>query len=135
MKEWLFGKTPAELEAIVLELGMPRFTAKQIADWVYKKQVGSIDAMTNLSTKSRALLAEQYQIGTFAPVEVRESADGTKKSLFPTLAGPFIEAVYIPDRERATLCVSSQAGCRMGCRFCMTARQGFQHNLSAGVTF
>ncbi|MDR0954297.1 MAG: 23S rRNA (adenine(2503)-C(2))-methyltransferase RlmN [Rikenellaceae bacterium] len=130
--EWLFGKTLTELEAIVLGLGMPRFTARQVADWLYKKQVASIEEMSNLSLKNREKLSEQYVVGTTAPTRVQQSADGTKKYLFPTLAGKAIEAAYIPDRDRATLCVSSQAGCRMGCRFCMTARQGFQHNLTAG---
>lgn len=132
MKEWLFGKTLQELEEIVLSTGMPRFTAKQIADWLYKKQVASINEMTNLSLKNREKLAEKYTVGTIGPVRVQESKDGTKKYLFPTLPGKAVEAAYIPDKERATLCVSSQAGCRMGCRFCMTARQGFQHNLTAG---
>ncbi len=63
---------------------------------------------------------------------MQRSADGTKKYLFPTLQGRFIESAYIPDGDRATLCVSSQSGCRMGCRFCMTARQGFAHHLTAG---
>jgi len=132
MKEWLFGKTLGELEEIVLRLGMPRFTAKQIAGWLYQQQVTSIDAMTNLSLKNRERLSEAYDLGVIEPAGVQVSADGTKKYLFPTLQGKAIESAYIPDRERATLCVSSQAGCRMGCKFCMTARQGFQHNLTAG---
>ena len=132
MKEWLFGKTLPELEAIVSGLGMPRFTAKQIAGWLYGKQVTHIGEMTNLSAKNRAALSEKYTLGVIEPTQVQTSKDGTKKYLFPTLQGKAIEAAYIPDRERATLCVSSQAGCRMGCRFCMTARQGFQHHLTAG---
>jgi len=132
VKEALFGKTLAELEAIVLELGMPRFTAKQLTDWLYKKQVDSIDRMTNLSAKNRAALAERFEIGASAPTAVRQSADGTRKYLFATAGGESVEAVYIPEAERATLCVSAQAGCRMGCRFCMTARMGFRHHLSAG---
>lgn len=132
MKEALFGKTLAELEAIVLELGMPRFTARQLADWLYKKQAGSIDEMTNLSIKNRAALAERFEVGATAPTTVRQSADGTRKYLFDAGEGESVESVYIPDRERATLCVSVQAGCRMGCRFCMTARMGFRRHLSAG---
>ena len=132
MKEWLFGKTLAELEAVVLRLGMPRFTAKQLADWLYKKQADSIDAMTNLSVKNRELLSAEYEMGVILPTKVQVSADGTKKYLFPTLQGEAVEAAYIPDGDRATLCVSSQVGCRMGCRFCMTARMGFRHNLTAG---
>lgn len=131
-KEWLFGKTLAELETVVSGLGMPRFTAKQIADWLYKKQVTSIDGMTNISAKNREILAENYTLGVIEPTQVQTSKDGTKKYLFPTLQGRAVESAYIPDKDRATLCVSSQAGCRMGCRFCMTAQQGFQHHLSAG---
>ncbi len=132
MKESLFGKTLAELETIVLGMGMQRFAARQIADWLYHKQVDSIDAMTNLSRANREKLAETYEIGLIPPTRVQESRDGTKKYLFPSRSGGAVEAAYIPERERATLCVSSQAGCRMGCRFCMTARQGFSHHLSAG---
>ena len=132
MQEWLFGKTLSELETIVSGLGMPRFTAKQIADWLYKKQVATIGEMTNLSVKNREKLAEKYTLGIIEPTNVQTSRDGTKKYLFPTLPGLAVEAAYIPDKDRATLCVSSQAGCRMGCRFCMTARQGFQHHLTAG---
>ena len=132
MQEWLLGKTLPELEEIVLRLGMPRFTARQMADWIYKKHVGSIDLMTNISGKNREILAKNYTLGGIAPTRVQESTDGTKKYLFPTLRSKSIESAYIPDKDRATLCVSSQAGCRMGCRFCMTAQQGFQHNLTAG---
>lgn len=132
MQDWLFGKTLAELEEITAQNGMPKFTAKQIADWLYKKQVVSLDAMTNLSAKNREKLAERYIVGAIEPGDVQTSVDGTKKYLFTTTEGKAIESAYIPDKERATLCVSSQAGCRMGCRFCMTARQGFQHNLTTG---
>lgn len=131
-KDRLFGKTLPELEAIVASLGMPRFTAKQATLWLYPKPVGDISEMTNLSLKNRALLAEGYRVGGEAYIDVSESADGTKKYLFPTLEGRYIESAYIPDRDRATLCVSSQSGCRMACRFCMTARQGFGHNLTTG---
>lgn len=132
MKEWLFGKTLDELKGIVKGFGMPEFTAKQIAGWLYGRQVCDIAEMTNISAKNRALLAGKYQMGCIAPTDVQTSVDGTKKYLFPTIEGKSVESAYIPDKERATLCVSSQAGCRMGCHFCMTARQGFQHNLTAG---
>ena len=88
--------------------------------------------MTDLSLKNREKLAGKYELGTIPFADVQRSADGTKKYLFPTLQGRFIESAYIPDGDRATLCVSSQSGCRMGCRFCMTARQGFAHHLTAG---
>ena len=131
-KEILFGKTLDQLKQVVLELGLPAFTAKQLADWLYKKEVTSFEDMTNLSKNARNLLSEKYEVGLVAPSSVSISADGTKKYLYPVKNKQFIEAAYIPDRDRATLCVSSQVGCRMGCRFCMTARQGFQSNLTAG---
>jgi 23S rRNA (adenine2503-C2)-methyltransferase len=132
MKEPLFGKTLDQLQDLVKELNLPRFTAKQLADWLYKKNVTSITEMSNLSKSTQSLLAENYDIGLTPHSSVSTSADGTKKYLFPVKNNRFIETAYIPDRERATLCVSSQVGCRMGCRFCMTALQGFQSNLSAG---
>lgn len=131
-KEWLFGKTLDELLLVTNALGAKPFVAKQIADWLYKKEVREIALMTNLSVAFREKLSENYQVGVFQYQKVQESSDGTKKYLFPTVKGNYIESAYIPDEERATLCVSSQAGCRMGCRFCMTARQGFQENLSSG---
>lgn len=131
-KEKLFGKTPDELTAIVALLGMPRYTAAQIAAWLYTKGASDIAQMTDISLSNRRLLSEKYTVGLSAPVGVEESADGTKKYLFATQGGNFIESAYIPDGERVTLCVSSQAGCKMACEFCMTARQGFQENLSAG---
>lgn len=132
VKEWLFGKTLSELTEIVTGLGMPRFTATQIAAWLYKKGVTEIDQMTNLSLKNRERLAETFCVGVIPVAGCQKSVDGTKKYLFPTLKGHYIESAYIPDKDRATLCVSSQSGCRMGCRFCMTARQGFSHSLTAG---
>ena len=131
-KEALFGKTLSQLEEIVRELGMPRFTASQIADWVYKKDISSIDEMSNISKAHRNLLSEKFDLGLSEPVKVQTSIDGTKKYLYRSLAGKFIEAAYIPERNRNTLCVSSQVGCKMGCLFCMTGKQGFQGQLSAG---
>ena len=131
-KEALFGKTLKELQAIVKELGFPGFTAKQIADWLYKKKVGAIDEMRNVSKKNREILIRKYTVGLSAFSNVQESVDGTKKYLFQTNTNQFIEAAYIPSENRKTLCVSSQVGCKMGCLFCMTGKQGFQKNLTAG---
>ena len=131
MKERLLGKTLEELKAIVKQLGMPGFTAGQIASWIYGKKVRSIDEMTNLSARNRALLSETYEIGASAPVECIKSVDGTIKYLYCTPEGNYIESVYIPDDDRATLCVSSQVGCKMNCLFCMTGKQGFSGNLTA----
>ncbi len=132
MKEKLFGKTLLELQRIVAELDLPKFTAKQIADWLYKKPVSSIDEMTNLSKKARVLINEKFEFGLTGYTKVQTSIDGTKKYLFPTIQNKFIETAMIPELERKTVCVSSQVGCKMGCLFCFTAKQGFQGQLSAG---
>jgi len=148
MKERLLGKTPEELKAIALEAGLPGFAGKQIAQWLYQKRVRSIEQMTNLSKQGREALAARYEVGQTQPVDVQTSRDGTRKYLFPVrcpvVAGHdgkdtghdgesafYIEAVMIPDQERKTLCVSSQVGCKMACKFCMTGRQGFHGNLDA----
>lgn len=128
----LFGHTLEQLTELVVAEGLPKFTAKQIADWLYKKDIESIDQMTNLSLDTRKKLSEKYRMGLIKPSKVAESADGTKKYLFTTESLKFVEAAYIPEADRATLCVSSQVGCKMGCLFCMTGKQGFQGNLSAG---
>lgn len=138
-KEILLGKTLAELESLCQALGFPKFTAKQIAGWLYSKRVSNIDAMSNLSLKNREILKEQTEIGCQPPLQVQTSTDGTRKYLFPTPIpvknAPthplFIESVYIPESNRATLCVSSQSGCRMNCAFCATGSQGFNHHLKA----
>ena len=128
--EYLYGQTLPQLEALCNRLEMPRFAAKQIARWLYDKHATTIEAMSDLSARHRALLAETYEVGLTAPEKVSISTDGTKKYLYRTSQNHFIDSAYIPDGDRATLCISSQAGCRMGCRFCATGRQGLQHSLS-----
>ena len=133
MKERLLGKSPDELKTIALEAGLPAFAGKQIAQWLYQKRVSDISEMTNLSRQGREVLSEKYEVGMARPLDVQTSADGTRKYLFPVNgdAANAVEAVMIPDEDRKTLCVSSQAGCKMSCKFCMTGRQGFHGNLSA----
>lgn len=131
-KQPLFGLSLQKIKYVVASLALPSFTATQITDWLYKKHVSSIDEMTNLSKKARELLNEKFIVGLTAPSNVQISTDGTKKYLYPTATEKFVEAAYIPDEERATLCVSTQIGCKMGCLFCMTGKQGFQGNLTAG---
>ena len=130
-KEKLFGKTINELIAVTKRVGLPGFAAKQIADWLYKKEISSIEEMTNLSKKIRDMLSVEYEIGLYPPERSSESLDGTKKYLYKVLKNKYIETAYIPENDRATICVSSQAGCKMGCIFCMTGKQGFQGNLSS----
>jgi len=130
-KEKLYGKTLNELLAVAKRVSLPGFAAKQIADWLYKKEIQSIDEMTNLSKKMREVLSNDYEIGLSAPISFSTSIDGTKKYLYRVLEHKFIETAYIPDDDRATICVSSQSGCKMGCIFCMTGKQGFQGNLTS----
>lgn len=127
----LIGMTLSRLREVASACGMPAFSAKQMAQWLYEKRVTDIEEMTNLSKKARARLSEEYCVGRFDPKMEACSVDGTVKYLFEGVGGRDIEAVYIPDKERATLCVSSQAGCKMNCSFCMTGKQGFHGNLTS----
>ncbi len=127
----MLGKTPEELKEVALKVGLPPFAGKQIAGWLYGRRVQDIDLMTNISKLGRDRLKEEYDLGVTPPSTCQVSRDGTKKYLFPLGGGNAVEAVMIPDDDRKTLCVSSQAGCRMGCKFCMTGRQGFHGQLSA----
>lgn len=120
-----------QLKSLCASLELPRFAPKQIAKWLYTRFVTDIDAMTDLSKVARERLKEACELGLSAPLKVSVSQDGTKKYLFRTSQGEYIESALIPDGERMTLCVSSQAGCRMGCVFCATGRMGFRHQLSA----
>ena len=134
MKESLLGKTPDELREVALKVGLPAFAGKQLAGWLYGRRVKSFDEMTNISKVGRERLAEEFDLGVVTPSSCQVSKDGTKKYLFPLGGGDAVEAVMIPDEDRKTLCVSSQAGCKMGCKFCMTGRQGFHGNLTvAGI--
>ncbi len=132
----LLGLSLEQLQSLCLEQGFPKFTAKQLCDWMYHKRVDNFDSMTNLSLKIRARLNEIATVGRTAPVDCQTSTDGTKKYLFAVHDSQisnhnYIESVYIPDGDRATLCVSCQCGCKMGCRFCVTGKQGFHGSLTA----
>lgn len=128
--EALLGKTLEELQQIALSVGLPKFTGKQLAQWIYVQRVQTIDEMTNISLKGREALKAAYTIGRHAPVREAVSADGTRKYLF-AVGDQFVESVYIPEEDRATLCVSTQLGCKMGCKFCMTGTLGFHGHLPA----
>ena len=144
-KKILLGMTTSELKELVKSLGMPAFTGGQIAKWLYERQVKSIDEMTNLSKQNRQRLAECCEIGCQAPLDAQYSKDGTIKYLFPVGGTDVsahqdhptrqecrkcVETVFIPDGDRATLCVSCQVGCKMNCLFCQTGKQGWEGNLS-----
>jgi len=138
--EILLGKTLEELQTVAMGIGLPKFAGKQLAEWLYVRRVRSFDEMSNISLKGRESLKDRYLVGRHAPVREAVSADGTRKYLFEISdlgasgsqsAPQYVESVYIPEEDRATLCVSTQAGCKMGCRFCMTGTLGFHGNLSA----
>lgn len=151
MKIRLLGKTPKELKRIAAGVGLPAYTGGQMARWMYRKKVRSIEEMTDIPKAGRERLSEKYEVGVIQYTDLQISRDGTRKYLFPvrcsrkegfaladdclveedSLEPGAVEAVMIPDDDRATLCVSSQSGCRMGCKFCMTGRQGFHGHLSA----
>jgi len=130
-KKHLFGKTLKELDSIITDQSLPAYNAKQIAEWLYFNRASTIDEMTNLSQKTRQNLKEKFDVGLTAYSKVWLSKDGTKKYLFPVQESKFIESAFIPEDYGNTICVSSQVGCKMGCKFCMTGKQGFQGNLSA----
>ena len=131
MKTRLLGKTPDELKEIALAAGLPGFAGKQLARWLYVRKVRSISEMTDISKAGREALSRDYEVGVTEPSGWQLSSDGTRKYLFPVGEGEAVEAVMIPDEDRKTLCISSQAGCKMGCHFCMTGRQGFHGQLTA----
>ncbi len=132
LRENIYGKTIGELERICHSFSLPAYTSFQIADWLYKKNVCSFDSMSNISKTARKLLSESFILQRHMPVEVKISEDYTKKYLFQVDEKKFVESVFIPEKTRNTLCVSTQVGCGMGCNFCMTGKQGFNGNLSAG---
>ncbi len=125
----LLGLTVPELRTLVADLGYPPFRGSQIHRWLRKQGACELLQMTNLPAALRQTLADETAIGALPPRSVEESADGTKKYLFPTRNGGLVEAALIPEGRRVTLCLSTQVGCRRSCTFCQTARQGFQGNL------
>ena len=131
-KEGLLGKTLNDLQQICISLGLQKFVAAQLCDWLYKKRALSFAEMTNLSKTTQTALAEHFEVGASLPQDVQTSEDGTKKYLFSVGNNQYIESVMIPEQERKTLCVSTQIGCKMKCAFCVTGTMGFDGNLTAG---
>lgn len=130
-KKRLLGMTWEELKGVTAEIGLPSYAAKQMADWLYKKRITRLSEMTNIAAAKRSRLEEHYEVGAYPPVDFMKSKDGTVKYLFQAGQNHSVETVYLPTEDRATLCVSSQIGCKMNCLFCMTGKQGFTANLSA----
>ena len=129
----IIGLNLEEVEELVLKLGEPRYRARQLLDWVYKKGVDDFGQMSNLPALFRQRLeAHGLTGGSITKAGAEEAADGTKKYLFRLPDGFCVEAVYIPEQKRKTVCFSTQVGCAVGCTFCATGQQGFKRNLTAG---
>ena len=124
-----------ELVALMAELGMPAFRAKQVEEWVWKKHVSSFDEMTNLSKALRTELAERCTLGGVTETARQVSTDGSRKYLLQFADGVQAECVGMPTRNRLSVCISTQAGCRMGCVFCATGQGGFTRSLTANEMY
>jgi 23S rRNA (adenine2503-C2)-methyltransferase len=120
------------LAAFCEKLGEKRFRAVQLFRWIHQKGESDFDRMSDLAKSLREKLKVHACVQGLQPLSCQESADGTIKWLFDVGGGDAIESVYIPEDDRATLCISSQAGCAVGCRFCSTGHQGFSRNLATG---
>ena len=122
----------SELEAAFEQLGLERFRARQVFRWVYRQGVTSFDAMTDLPQPLRTTLAVTAAVTTPQVIQRERSVDGTEKFLLELADGKQIESVFIPDTPAMTFCVSTQVGCAMACRFCLTGKMGLVRNLTAG---
>ncbi|MBN1598054.1 MAG: 23S rRNA (adenine(2503)-C(2))-methyltransferase RlmN [Bacteroidales bacterium] len=130
-KQVLLGMTIGEIQESTKAYGFKNYIPREIALWIYRRGAKSFDEMTNISKKNREILNENFELGLSPPVKETLSSDGSKKYLFSVPYEKYIEAAYIPEGKRHTLCISSQIGCKLGCLFCMTGKQGFQGQLSS----
>ncbi|MDE0254851.1 MAG: 23S rRNA (adenine(2503)-C(2))-methyltransferase RlmN, partial [Rhodospirillaceae bacterium] len=128
----LVGADMAGLAIAVQALGEPPFRAKQLRHWIYHRGARSFEEMTSISKAARSKLAERYTLGRPAPADMQVSSDGTRKWLLRFADGAEAEMVFIPEEDRGTLCISSQVGCTLNCRFCHTGTQPWVRNLDAG---
>lgn len=131
-KMQLRGMTLQELESMVTEAGEPKYRAQQVFNWLYNQRVTSFDEMDNVPKSLRQYLSEKSIISSLSLQETNAEVGGTAKLLFKTQENHFIEAVLIPEGERQTLCISSQAGCPLDCKFCATGLMGYKKNLTSG---
>lgn len=131
MKENVKNLGLEALKALFLELGLKKYRAAQVLDWIYRHHAASFGEMTNIAKSERALLESRFSIPEISILKTEKSIDGTMKFLFGLEDGHTIESVLIPDEDRLTLCISSQVGCSQGCRFCLTGSGGFERNLKA----
>ncbi len=128
----LVGLLREEVEALLSELGEPRYRGRQVFQWVQARRALDTDAMTSLPRTLRAVLAGRVRIGRLEAVQIQRAQDGTRKYLFRLSDGEEIESVLIPDDGRLTACISTQVGCPLACRFCLTGLMGLRRNLRAG---
>ncbi|MGO9613318.1 MAG: 23S rRNA (adenine(2503)-C(2))-methyltransferase RlmN [Dissulfurispiraceae bacterium] len=128
-KKNLKAVAPEQLKPLMLELGLPGFRADQAIHWIYEREAQSVSEITEFSKDLREKLAQRVYISNLTLLNRQVSDDGTEKFLFELEDGETIESVLIPDSNRLTLCISSQAGCVLGCRFCLTGKKGFRRNL------
>jgi len=126
----LFNLTRTEIEEVVTALGMKPFRGRQIFRWLYQDLTTDFAAMTDIAKEGRAELVARFTARPLATPEIFTSADGTEKLRFTLDDGAVIESVIIPEKDRITLCISTQVGCPLGCRFCRTGSLGFQRNLT-----
>ena len=127
----LAGLLPEEAEALVAELGQPRYRARQLFQWVQARRATDLDAMTSLSRALRAELASRVLVSRPGLARIQRATDGTRKFLLRLADGEEIESVLIPDEDRLTACISTQVGCPLACRFCLTGLMGVRRNLTA----
>jgi 23S rRNA (adenine2503-C2)-methyltransferase len=126
------GMLPTELEDLAVEVGASRYRGRQLATWLYRKGVVTLDAMSDLPKDFRAALAERVEVALPTVERVTPSQDGSRKLVFALDDGRRVSAVVMPDADRITLCLSTQVGCGYACAFCLTGRMGFTRNLTAG---
>ena len=125
----------AQLEDLVSQLGQPAFRAKQLVEWLYGKHVSSFDEMTNLPAAMRASLAEKYTLSLPVELARQTSKDGSRKYLLEFADGVSVETVAMPRKNKLSVCISTQAGCGMGCVFCATGENGLVRSLTAGEMY
>jgi 23S rRNA (adenine2503-C2)-methyltransferase len=123
--------TREELQDRLVQMGLKKYRADQVLAWIYENYARSFEDMTNIPKTERSLLSSVFSLSSLKIVRTEVSKDGTRKFLFELMDKRAVESVLIPDEDRMTLCISSQVGCRQGCRFCLTGSSGFQRNLEA----
>ncbi len=130
MKDDILNLTLGELTAALVQQGLPRYTAAQIFSWLYKKDVADFAAMSDLARGARQALSEHFTVTLPVLAKHQVSSDGSAKFLFALADGVTIETAFIPDKSRQTICLSSQAGCKFACKFCLSGQGGFKRNLT-----